>query len=89
MDAIKFIKERNRMCKNFGGSCDGCPANKNTCCDAFEWQEELVAIVKEWATAHPQKTHQARHTAGSAGTGTEAAMDAGNRDGRGHQSGAK
>lgn len=58
MDAIKFIKERNRMCKSFGGSCDGCPADKNTCCDAFEWQEELVAIVEKWATAHPRKTRQ-------------------------------
>lgn len=58
MDAIKFIKERNRMCKSFGRSCDDCPADKNTCCDAFEWQEELVAIVKEWATAHPRKTRQ-------------------------------
>ena len=27
MDAIKFVKERNRMCKSFGGSCDGCPAD--------------------------------------------------------------
>lgn len=58
MDAIEFIRERNRMCKNFGGSCYGCPADKNTCCDAFEWQEELVAIVKEWSVAHPRKTRQ-------------------------------
>lgn len=58
MDAIKFVKERNRMCKSFGGSCDGCPADKNTCCDAFEWQEKLVTIVEEWSVAHPQKTRQ-------------------------------
>ena len=58
MDAIKFIKERNRMCKSFGASCDDCPADKNTCCDSFEWQEELVAIVEEWAAAHPRKTKQ-------------------------------
>lgn len=58
MDAVKFIKERNRMCKSFGGSCNDCPADKNTCCDAFEWQEELVAIVEEWLAAHPCKTRQ-------------------------------
>lgn len=58
MDAIKFVKERNRMCKSFGGSCDGCPADKNACCDAFEWQEKLVTIVEEWSVAHPQKTRQ-------------------------------
>ena len=49
MDAIKFVKERNRMRKSFGGSCDGCPADKNTCCDTFEWQEKLVTIVEEWS----------------------------------------
>lgn len=58
MDAIKFIKERNRMCKSFGKSCVGCPADKNTCCDPFEWQEKLVAIVEEWSAAHPYKTRQ-------------------------------
>lgn len=58
MDAIKFVKERNRMCKSFGGSCDSCPADKNTCCDTFEWQEKLVTIVEEWSVAHPQKTRQ-------------------------------
>ena len=58
MDALKFIEERNRMCKSFGGCCDDCPADKNTCCDAFEWQKELVALVEEWSTAHPRKTRQ-------------------------------
>lgn len=58
MDTLKFVKERNRMYKSFGGSCDGCPADKNTCCDTFEWQEELVAIVEEWFAAHPCKTRQ-------------------------------
>lgn len=26
MDAVEFIRERNRMCRAFGKSCDGCPA---------------------------------------------------------------
>lgn len=58
MDAIEFVKERNRMCKSFGRSCDGCPADKNTCCDAFEQQEELVTIIEEWTATHPHKTRQ-------------------------------
>lgn len=58
MDALKFIEERNRMCKSFGGCCDDCLADKNTCCDAFEWQKELVTLVEEWSTAHPHKTRQ-------------------------------
>lgn len=58
MDVLKFVKERNRMCKSFGGSCNGCPADKNICCDAFEWQEELITIVEEWSKEHPHKTRQ-------------------------------
>ena len=46
------------MCKSFGGRCNDCPADKNTCCDAFEWQEDLVTIVEGWAAAHPRKTRQ-------------------------------
>ena len=26
MDAVKFIEERNRMCKSFCDGCKGCPA---------------------------------------------------------------
>ena len=58
MDALEFIKERNRMCRSFGGSCNGCPADQNTCCDTFEWQEKLVTIVEEWSKENPSKTRQ-------------------------------
>lgn len=27
MDAVKFIEERNRMCKSFDTGCYGCPAS--------------------------------------------------------------
>jgi hypothetical protein len=55
MDAIEFIKERNRMCKSFDDDCDcsNCPAYRNNCCNTFEWQEELVAIVEKWSAEHP------------------------------------
>jgi hypothetical protein len=67
MDAVKFIEERNRMCKSFGPKCKGCPAS-----NAYEdelWgcavaQESTldataqIAIVEEWSAAHPRKTRQ-------------------------------
>ena len=58
MDALEFIRERNRMCKSFGVCCDNCPADKNTACDSFAWKEELVAIVEKWSKENPRKTRQ-------------------------------
>lgn len=39
MDALEFIRERNRMCKSFGVCCNNCPADKNASCDGFAWKE--------------------------------------------------
>ena len=66
MDAVKFIKERDRMCKSFDAGCTGCPASnacKNELCCAFDLGSTLgataqVAIVEEWSAAHPRKTRQ-------------------------------
>lgn len=66
MDAVKFIKELNRMCKSFGTGCTGCPASnacKNELCCAFDLGSTLdataqIAIVEKWSTAHPRKTRQ-------------------------------
>ena len=64
MDAVKFIKERNRMCKSFDGGCKGCPAF-NACedepCCAVGQESTLgataqIVIVEDWSTAHPRKT---------------------------------
>lgn len=66
MDAVKFIKERNRMCKNFVGGCKGCPAF-NACGDNLSCAigyastldaTEQVAIVEKWSKDHPRKTRQ-------------------------------
>lgn len=63
MDALEFLKERNRMCKSFNRCSDGCPAWGGSCkletgtdleCEA----DKQVEIVKEWAAAHPRKTRQ-------------------------------
>lgn len=64
MDAVKFIKERNRMCKSFCSSCKECPAsNEDDLCCAVGNESTLdaiaqIAIVEEWSAAHPRKTRQ-------------------------------
>lgn len=66
MDAIKFIKERDRMCKSCydvekGRCSDGCPARDVQCTkldDLSTYAEDLVAWVEEWSAAHPRKTRQ-------------------------------
>lgn len=60
MDAVEFIRERNRMCRAFGKSCDGCPAvyENGWGCDDDAWDEKLVDTVEKWSAAHPRKTRQ-------------------------------
>ena len=67
MDAVKFIEERNRMCKSFCDGCAGCPAsnacNDKLCACAVGQESTLdataqIAIVEEWSAAHPRKTRQ-------------------------------
>lgn len=66
MDAVKFIEERNRMCRFYGEVCTGCPAHNtsgaSTCLVGIELQgnnaEEQVQIVEQWSAAHPRKTRQ-------------------------------
>jgi hypothetical protein len=59
MDAVKYLKERNRMCDTFGLSCSGCPlGNSVEDCDDLQRErpEKAVAIVEKWSKEHPQKT---------------------------------
>ena len=67
MDAVKFIEERNRMCKSFGDRCTGCPASDACGCCAVDQAVDQastldataqVAIVEKWSAAHPIKTRQ-------------------------------
>ena len=64
MDAVKFIKERDRMCRFYhhAGDCYQCPA-KDCECSALEGMvddDNIVTIVEEWSAAHPRKTRQSR-----------------------------
>ena len=63
MDAVKFIQERNRMCKSFGDECAGCPANDTIyrCKFSITVGDEAakqVELLEEWSAAHPRKTRQ-------------------------------
>lgn len=68
MDAVEYLKEKNRMCRKYGElprDCFECPiGNDGGGCQAgvFEDQEvaeeELVAIVEKWSAEHPIKTRQ-------------------------------
>lgn len=62
MDAVKFIKEKLRMCNNIK-DCKDCGFsylnNKtNKHCETYvkEYPEEAVAIVEKWSQEHPRKT---------------------------------
>ena len=58
MDALEFIRERNRMCKSFGVECENCPANKDSRCIDINLDEEIVPIVEKWSKENPKKTRQ-------------------------------
>lgn len=64
MDAVKFLKEKKRMCDKYS-DCTGCPASEkntkfNIGCGSLKEQfpEEFVAIVEKWSAEHPIKTRQ-------------------------------
>ena len=68
MDAVKFFKTANRLCKN--RSCRECPVCKDGVCmvmhafrkddndDLVKSIEETVSKVEQWAKDNPVKTRQ-------------------------------
>lgn len=58
MDAVKFLKERQRMCEAYKG-CTGCPMEGRLCGGYISVDaERVVGAVEEWSAAHPRKTRQ-------------------------------
>lgn len=57
MDAVEYVKQRNRMC-DYYIDCDDCPAGYYEGCSSFDRISELVPIVEQWAKEHPAKTRQ-------------------------------
>lgn len=71
MDAVKYITEKERMCKAQGlpvrdRRCDGCPLlraanarNQLLCIDLIKGYPEIaVGVVEKWSREHPIKTNK-------------------------------
>lgn len=65
MDAVKFLKEKKRMCDSYSACTKACllrkPMDENgvTCLGyCFAHPEDAVAIVEKWSAEHPVKTRQ-------------------------------
>lgn len=64
MDAVKFLKEKKRMCDFFHNQalCSKCPIQKLECgtgeLDDVEQMIVAVEAVERWSTQHPIKTRQ-------------------------------
>lgn len=57
MDAVKFLKEFNMLCRKH--ECIKCPlfdGNGNDCMLVSREAEKTVAIVEQWIKEHPRKT---------------------------------
>ena len=62
MDAVRFLKERKRLCEMYE-VCGGCPANRTDVGCIFSvtngaTPEEQSEFMESWSAAHPRKTRQ-------------------------------
>ena len=57
MDAVEYVKQRNRMC-DYYVNCGDCPAGNYEGCASLNEIPNLVPIVEQWAKEHPVKTRQ-------------------------------
>ena len=66
MEALEFMKQKDRMCNYYCGeacthddSGETCPAESINCDISTDKMEQLVAIVEKWAKEHPEETEVA------------------------------
>lgn len=57
MDAVEYVKQRERMC-GYYANCNDCPAGYYEGCSSLNGISKLVSIVEQWAKEHPAKTRQ-------------------------------
>ena len=57
MDAVEYVKQRDRMC-DYYVNCGDCPAGNYEGCSSLNEIPNLVPIVEQWAKEHPVKTRQ-------------------------------
>lgn len=61
MDALEFLRERERMCNPYDG-CKDCPFDDSKCVIDSTISDEdckrIIATVEQWSKEHPRKTRQ-------------------------------
>ena len=57
MDAVEYVKQRERMC-DYYPNCGDCPAGDYEGCSSLSGISKLIPIVEQWAKEHPVKTRQ-------------------------------
>ena len=57
MDAVEYVKQRERMC-DYYVNCGDCPAGNYDGCSSLDEIPNMVPIVEQWVKAHPVKTRQ-------------------------------
>ena len=57
MDAVEYVKQRERMC-DYYANCNDCPAGYYEWCSCLSGIPKMVSIVEQWAKEHPVKTRQ-------------------------------
>ena len=57
MDAVEYVKQRERMC-DYYVNCGDCPAGNYEGCASLDEIPRMVPIVEKWAKEHPVKTRQ-------------------------------
>ena len=57
MDAVEYVKQRERMC-DYYVNCGDCPAGNYARCASLNGIPNMVSIVEKWAKEHPVKTRQ-------------------------------
>lgn len=59
MDAVKYLKEKTRMCNSYN-MCHRCGLGKVSECNRIEDDnpEKAVEIVEKWSSEHPVRTRQ-------------------------------
>ena len=57
MDAVEYVKQRERMCEHYV-HCGDCPVGDYQGCASLNEIPKMVPIVEKWAKDHPVKTRQ-------------------------------
>ena len=55
MDAVEYVKQRERMC-DYYVNCGDCPASDYGWCSSLHGIPKMIPIVEQWGKEHPVKT---------------------------------